>query len=299
MHGQVLPAPPRLWADPRAPRSVGGPHGPLMAALASVPPGPHHHNLFPTSPPYRPLGGPPTLIALMADVHSNAPALEAVVSDARAAGATHFVCAGDITGFGPSAQACVDTVRAICQVVVRGNHDNALSEGVDCGCHPALSHLARAAEKVARSQLGTLEAAWLRRLPLEESLYLSGRQLYAVHGSPMDPLHGCVAPSPKVEQVRREFMAVDADFVVLGHTHRQLVLPSVLETGVLVNPGSVGFPTDGDPRAAYALLDFASGSVHARHVDYDVDRAVADARSLDARERALYERVLRKGALPD
>ena len=249
-------------------------------------------------PPYRPEEGGATLIALMADVHSNAPALEAVVADARAAGASHFVCAGDITGFGPSAQHCVDTVRAICQVVVRGNHDNALSEDTDSRCLPALGPLARASEASARAQLGTLEAAWLRRLPLEESLYLSGRQLYAVHGSPLDPLFGSVAPSPKVEQVRREFMAVDADFIVLGHTHRQLVLPSVLEAGVLVNPGSVGFPTDGDPRAAYALLDFNSGSVHTRRVDYDVDRAVADARALDAKERALYERVLRKGALP-
>ncbi len=238
------------------------------------------------------------LIALLADVHSNLPALEAVVADARAAGATHFVCAGDVTGFGPSARSCVDTVRAICQVVVRGNHDNALSEGVDCGCHPSLAHLARAAEKVARAQLGQLEAAWLRRLPLEESLYLSGRQIYAVHGSPIDPLQGSVPPSPQVERVRREFMAVDADFIVLGHTHRQMVLPAVLDAGVLVNPGSVGFPTDGDPRAAYALLDFGSGSVHTRRVVYDVDRAVADARSLDAKERALYEKVLRTGSLP-
>jgi len=236
-------------------------------------------------------------IALIADVHSNAPALEAVVADARAAGADQVFCAGDVVGFGPSAKAVVEQVRTLCQVVVRGNHDEALVEGTDCRCLPALAQLARAAERLARAQLQPTDMAWLRRLPLEEGLYLGGMEVYMVHGSPSDPLHECVTTDTDSEHLRREFMTIDSDYVILGHTHRQMALPGVLPRATIINPGSVGFPMDGDPRAAYTILDTKTGSILPRRVDYDVARAVADAGALPPRERALYSQALTRGSL--
>ena len=236
-------------------------------------------------------------IALIADVHSNAPALEAVVADARAAGAEQVFCAGDVVGFGPSASAVVEQVRALCQVVVRGNHDEALAEGADCRCLPALAPLARAAEALARAQLRPADLAWLRTLPLDEGLYLGGMEVYMVHGSPLDPLYGGVAPDADPARLQREFMTVDSDYVILGHTHRQMALPGLLPKATVINPGSVGFPTDGDPRAAYTLLDTKTGDIQPRRVGYDVRRAVADASALPTRERALYSQVLTRGSL--
>jgi len=236
-------------------------------------------------------------IALIADVHSNAPALEAVVADARAAGAEQVFCAGDVVGFGPSARAVVEQVRTLCQVVVRGNHDEALAEGTDCRCLPALAPLARAAERLARAQLQAADMAWLRRLPLEEGLYLGGTEVYMVHGSPSDPLHEGVTAGTDAEHLTREFMTIDSDYVILGHTHRQMALPGVLPRATILNPGSVGFPTDGDPRAAYTILDTKTGGILPRRVEYDVPRAVADAGALPPRERALYAQVLTRGSL--
>ena len=236
-------------------------------------------------------------IALIADVHSNLPALEAVVADARAAGAEQVFCAGDVVGFGPSARAVVEQVRTLCQVVVRGNHDEALAEGADSRCLPALASLAKAAEALARAQLQAADMAWLRRLPLEEGLYLGGTEVYMVHGSPSDPLYEGVSADTDTEHLRREFMTIDSDYAILGHTHRQMALPGVLPRANIINPGSVGFPTDGDPRAAYTVLDTKTGGIIPRRVDYDVRRAIDDASALPARERALYARILTRGSL--
>ncbi len=237
-------------------------------------------------------------LALLSDVHSNLVALEAVVADARTAGATHFLCAGDIVGFGPSPKEAVDAVRSLCQVVVQGNHDHALAERADSRCAPHLAPLARAAEAAAASRLAPADVEWLRRLPHEESLYLSGSQVYVVHGSPSDPLFGSVPVAPEVQRLRMEFMSVDADFVVVGHTHRPMVLRGALDGATIVNPGSVGLPADGDPRASYALLDLASGAIHPRRVPYEVAAAAAAAsQALPPKERTVYEGLLRRAEL--
>jgi diadenosine tetraphosphatase ApaH/serine/threonine PP2A family protein phosphatase len=122
--------------------------------------------------------------------------------------------------------------------------------------------------------------------------------MYVVHGSASDPLFGSVPEAPDVPRLRLEFMSVDTDFVVVGHTHSPMVLRGALDGAIIVNPGSVGLPMDGDPRASYALLDLSSGAVHPRRVAYDVGAAVAAARAvLPRKEASLYEGLLTKAAL--
>lgn len=235
-------------------------------------------------------------IALLADVHANLPALRAVTEDIRASGARTCVCAGDVVGFGPHPKACVDAVRSMCQVVVAGNHDRAVGAGEDPRCAPELAAAVAASMDLARRQLETADLAWLRGLGHEQSLYLHGQVLFAVHGSPTDPLHRGITADVDPQRLAMEFMTVDADFIVLGHTHRPMVLRDVVESAVLINPGSVGMPLDGDPRASYALLDTEDGTVHLRRLPYDVSSVIEDLGHLARADRDLFASMLAKGA---
>ncbi len=234
-------------------------------------------------------------LALISDIHSNMPALEAVLADARAAETHQFICAGDVVGFGPHAKACVDAVRGLFQVVVAGNNDRALGASEDPRSGPSLADLARAAEEHARPQLQPMDLAWLRGLGHETGLYLSGKEVYVVHGSPTDPLFQGILPDDDPQRIRMAFMTIDCDFVVLGHTHIPMVLKGVVEDATVINPGSVGLPLDGDPRASYALLDTEEGLVYPRRIPYDVEATVADSGHLPKRELDLYAHILRHG----
>jgi len=236
-------------------------------------------------------------IALISDVHANLPALEAVIADARAGGAQQYMCAGDVVGFGPHAKGCVDLVRGMCQVVVSGNHDRALGAGEDCRSAPALEGAAQAAEANARQQLEPADIAWLRGLGHEAGLYLSGRELYIVHGSPTDPLYRGIKADEDPDLLRMAFMTIDSDFVILGHTHRPMVLRDILKGATMINPGSVGLPLDGDPRASYALLDTEDGNVHPRRIPYDAGATIADLGFMSPADRELVSQALRTGRL--
>ena len=237
-------------------------------------------------------------IALISDVHANLPALEAVVADARAASAQQFVCAGDVVGFGPHPKASVDAVRALCQLVVMGNHDNAVARGVDSRCNVALAALAAAGEARAAEELDGADVAWLRSLGVEDSLYLAGHQIYVTHGAPSDPLYRGVPPDADPDYLRLEFSTVFSDFIVLGHTHRPMVLRGVVEGAAVINPGSVGFPLDGDPKASYCLLDTEDGAVHHRRIPYDVERTLADLSAYPEAAASLAASILKSGRRP-
>jgi putative phosphoesterase len=237
-------------------------------------------------------------IALIADVHANLPALEAVVADAKAAYATTFICAGDVVGFGPHPKECVDMVRGLCQVTTSGNHDRALGWSEDCRCHPALAGIARAAEAYAREQLYGPDVQWLAGMGHEAGLYIGGKELFIVHGSPGDPLYTGIKSDEDPQRLRMAFSTIDCDFAVLGHTHQQMVLRDVVPGATLINPGTVGFPLDGDPRAAYVLLDLDEGSASARRAQYDPQEVVKDLRYLDSADKAAMETIYRTGSYP-
>jgi predicted phosphodiesterase len=237
-------------------------------------------------------------IALISDIHANLPALEAVIADARASEAQQYICAGDVVGFGPHPKECIDLVMAMCQVVVSGNHDRALGAGEDCRCTPRLAGLARVAEDHARSLLGPEDISWLRGLGHETGLYLSGRELFIVHGSPSDPLYNGINADTDPARLSMEFMTIDSDFIILGHTHRQMVIRGAVEGATLINPGTVGFPLDGDPRAAYSLLDTEEGTVYPRRVPYDPEPTVADMGFCPPADLEIVSHILRNGSLP-
>ena len=219
-------------------------------------------------------------VGVISDIHGNLVALEAVLAELAdedgngvedegggdeagdEAGVDAVICAGDVVGYNPWHADCVEMVRERGIPTVSGNHDRAVA---DVG-NFAFNRIAAAGVDHAREQLSAGQIEWLRSLPTERWLFED--RLRLVHGHPDDPDRYTYAS---------EFdgrMLGGADVVVLGHTHVQE--HREVEGGVVLNPGSVGQPRDGDPRAAYAVLDLEDLEIEEHRVAYDVD-AVMDA----------------------
>lgn len=212
-------------------------------------------------------------ILVLSDPHANLAALEA----ATAEGFDRLVCLGDLVGYGPSPNEVIRFIRKHAFVAVRGNHDSALALEVECRCSPARKALAKATLAHHRTLLGSEELDWLRALPSSVEFKLDGYRFAAFHATPRDPLYGYeITPEMPGDQLREEIEGVKADFILLGHTH----LPMVRGIGsrVVVNPGSVGQPADGNPEASYAIIE--DGVVELRRAKYDLSRTVEALRKL-------------------
>lgn len=218
-------------------------------------------------------------LGLLSDIHGNRIALEAVLDHMPPVDG--FVCAGDVVGYNPWPAECVATVRERAIPTVQGNHDRAVA----ADAAPGFNAMARAGVEHARAALDDEAITWLGALP-ERRTVADGR-IAVVHGHPDDPDH-YTRP--------REFagglidsaagrLGVDdgLDALVLGHTHVQH--HGVFPEGVVVNPGSVGQPRDGDPRAAYAILDVDERTVEERRVEYDTDTVAATVAAAELPER--------------
>lgn len=208
---------------------------------------------------------------VIADIHGNLPALETVFSDAPAA--APVLCCGDLVGYYPWPDEAVAKVRENDGLAVRGNHDEAVVTRSTFGMGGAAAAAARWTDETIAE--GTRE--FLEALPYSRRETVDGKDVLAVHGSPAAPTSEYVYP----EQVTETFLQrqnVDADILLLGHTH----VPFVKHVGgtLVVNPGSVGQPRDGDPRAAYAVVHPAEEEAEIRRVEYPVEEvqdAVRDA----------------------
>ena len=223
-------------------------------------------------------------IAVLSDIHSNLAALDAVLAAAGEVDAIWQL--GDIVGYGPEPDAVVARLREVGAIGVRGNHDAAACGGSEIDW---FNPDARRAMEWTRGAIGADSVAWLRTLP--DRLAVAGTDL--VHGSPREPLWEYVTSVP----VARANLAVLEQAIGLhGHTHIPaafvaddgrigIVEPhdgSELELRgrrALLNPGSVGQPRDGDPRAAYAIVDPEAGSISWHRVAYDVAAVQAAMRA--------------------
>ncbi len=194
-------------------------------------------------------------IAAISDIHGNRPALRAVFGDMPPVDLV--VCAGDVVGYNPWPGACVSTVRDRSIPTVKGNHDRAVATGDTAG----FNRLATEGVRFARNELNPDALEWLERLPDERTL-VDGR-VKVVHGHPADPDRYTYPRDFSPDLLTNE------DVLVLGHTHVQH--SEIYEDCLVCNPGSVGQPRDGDPRAAYAVIDLDSLTVDECRVAYDID----------------------------
>ena len=239
---------------------------------------------------------------VLGDLHSNRWALGAVVADAGPVDAV--LCTGDLVDYGPAPRRCVEWVRRHAGHAVRGNHDHAVAQHVPAPAGRGLHGLAAAARPRQWEELGPELLRYLARLPVCETFAHAGLETLMVHGSPRDPLDDYAPADPA--GWRERLAGVAADLVLVGHTHTPYALRVERPCGgvaTVVNPGSVGQPRDGDPRAAYALLEGAGPDlrVELRRVDYDRAPALAAFRTcgLPAESLAIAEALLTTGRCPD
>ncbi len=208
-------------------------------------------------------------IALLYDVHGNLLALNAVLEDAEAAGADSYLLGGDYAAFGPWPRETAELLKGLPAVArIRGNVERWLREEPEVPT--GAQELVTAALSAARDSLGPDLVTWLYELP--ERAELDG--ILVCHGSPLSDIES-FAPEPQPDEER--MLAGETERTILfGHSHRQFERSGPSGT-LLVNPGSVGAPLDGDPRAAWAL--YQDGEISFRRTEYDVERAAAQMRS--------------------
>lgn len=220
-------------------------------------------------------------LALISDVHSNLPALEVVLEAVGDSGAELVLNAGDVVGYNPFPNDVVRLLESRGVQSIQGNHDRAALSG-DVSW---FNRYAARAIDWTRSHLDTPSERALAGLPIELDTNLAGTSLRLVHGSPADPDEYVFPHQADASLLQLAGTSV----LVMGHTH----VPFQRETkaGLLLNPGSVGQPRDGDPRASWALLDLPDGHVELRRTIYDV-RAVHDEILARGLPRFLAERLL-------
>jgi putative phosphoesterase len=221
-------------------------------------------------------------IALLSDVHGNPVALDAVLADARAAGAERTWVLGDHAAIGPEPAAAVERIAALDGVVVtRGNTDRYVVTGEgpppelaavrdDPTMIPTYAAIAASFAWTRGYLTGRGWLDWLERLPLEHRLTTpSGVRLLAVHAAPGTDDGEGVHPGRSDAELATLLSAADADVVIVGHTHEAMARR--VGGRVVVNLGSVSNPRAPDLRASYALLEVTTAGVEIvpRRVAYD------------------------------
>ncbi|MBL7184356.1 MAG: metallophosphoesterase family protein [Anaerolineae bacterium] len=221
---------------------------------------------------------------IISDIHSNLAAFEAVLADA---GSFDKVwCLGDVVGYGPDPNECVELLRDLPHVCVVGNHDWAVLGNMDT---EDFNPNAKRACLWTRKQLSPSNLEYLETLPkslVEENFTLA-------HGSPRQPIWEYILDSSVAEA---NFEHFDTRFCFVGHTHVPIIYrhrpenpdqacdtltpslndPLVLgEDRLIINPGSVGQPRDGDPRASYAILDPDELTLQYRRIPYPIETTQA------------------------
>ncbi|HET9154179.1 MAG TPA: metallophosphoesterase family protein [Solirubrobacterales bacterium] len=229
-------------------------------------------------------------VAVLSDIHSNRQALEAVLAGVEEAGVEEAWCLGDMVGYGADPDACTALVRERCDTCLVGNHDLAVLGALDIS---TFSEGAAAAVEWTRENVGEETLAFLGEL--EPTASKGGVGLF--HASPRDPVWEYVLSA---EQAEAGLGAQEERVGLIGHSHIALFFVrspgargghaqgAQAESGLeielpdgewLLNPGSVGQPRDGDPRAAWLELDTEAWTARWHRVEYDISAAATAIRA--------------------
>ena len=231
-----------------------------------------------------------TMMALLvSDVHSNLEAFQSVIEDAeRQGGFDEIWSLGDLVGYGPDPAACVDLLRSSRHKAVAGNHDLAAVGSLSLD---RFNPYAAAANRWTAGQITKEQSEYISGLPLQ----LEAGEFTLVHGSPRDPIWEYLTTE---EAAIACFTHIDTYWCAVGHSHVPFIcIPradgavfmafpegrsiQLDDQALIVNPGSVGQPRDGDPRASYILYDESSQTLIHRRVAYDISRTQEKMRRND------------------
>ena len=207
-------------------------------------------------------------LLFVSDIHSNLEALEAVLG---AEPDMEVVSLGDAVGYGASPNEVLSTLRSVKARCILGNHDQAAVTGETSWFSPRAAMAALWTRKTLSEESASLIKSW----PLTREVYVGDARVVCFHGSPDDPLREYVHPSSHRDVFPRMLANAGSPALALGHIHLPFVWREL--EGVVFNPGSVGQPRDGDPRASYAVVSAAGGrlDVKLKRARYDVASAAA------------------------
>ena len=228
--------------------------------------------------------------AIIADIHANLAAFMAVLVDIERRGEAEEVwCLGDIVGYGPEPHQCIELLRQTNHICVAGNHDLAAIGEVDT--FEFNPDAAAACQWTAR-QLTTQDIAYLKKLPL----VTEKGDFTLVHGSPRQPSWEYIL---SISAAKENFAYFKSKFCLVSHSHVPLIFRytktgscsfsqfstnkelALGEERLIINPGAVGQPRDGDPRASYAIYDSETRKVNLYRVPYDI--AATQAKMVEQR----------------
>jgi len=237
-------------------------------------------------------------ILIVGDIHSNLEAFQAVIEDAgRQGGFERVWCLGDVVGYGPDPLACIALLNRHQHVCVAGNHDRAAIGWLDIS---DFNPYAAAACRWTVSRLRQEDVAFLSGLP---ETALEG-EFTLVHGSLRHPIWEYITSE---SHALATFAVLKTRSCLVGHSHVPFLCREVegraefeaLQEGKplrwgeerwILNPGSVGQPRDGDPRASYVLYDSYAGTMSHRRVGYDIE-AVQEKMREEGLPRPLIDRL--------
>lgn len=233
-------------------------------------------------------------ILIISDIHANLVAFETVLADAK--GEWDLIwCLGDIVGYGPHPNECVQLLQQQEHISLSGNHDWAVLNKIDINI---FNPEAQKAIQWSRDETNEETLAYLRELPAE----MVFEPFTLAHASPRQPIWEYILDSYTAEI---NFDHFETPYCLVGHTHVPVLFAyrdqfdtvalspiydepiQLNETRLIINPGSVGQPRDSDPRAAYAILDLENLIWTYRRVPYDVAKTQQAMRQHDLPERLI------------
>ncbi len=228
-------------------------------------------------------------IVIVSDIHGNFDALSKLPEKYN-----ELWVLGDLVNYGPEPGAVIDFVNSNAWLIVRGNHDHAVGFNEDPRCSARFREMAEATRRFTDSVLSFGHKHFLQQLPPFAETERGNTRFYLSHAIPSNPLFGyCEADS---SQWFEEIKSVDADVILVGHTH----VPALRTFGrrFVVNPGSLGQPKTGSPEARYAIWE--DGKIELKSYSYPVEPAVAKVQALPIQDTLRHElsAILRTGEVP-
>ena len=237
------------------------------------------------------------IVLIISDVHGNYHALDRVMREVEY---DVMVCCGDIVVDYPFPQQCIDVLKDYCTHVCSGNndynvaYDQKASDYIDQKYAHLAMDLDRSTELTAERISGEAKN-YLRELPRECRFVLDGVSFYMNHTVPHLPLHHYLDKNTPRSELAEYYEDIQADVIVTGHTHVAYV--KNFGDKILLNPGSVGQPRDGDPRASFAKFDTTTGRIELERLEYDITETGEYLKKLNFPDYSLF--CLKNGFLPE
>ncbi|PID27405.1 MAG: hypothetical protein CR982_05530 [Candidatus Cloacimonadota bacterium] len=200
-------------------------------------------------------------IAIVSDIHSNLEALLAVLKKIESEKVSKIYCLGDIVGYGPNPNECIDIIRSVSNNVVMGNHDSAVLGQTSTAL---FNQYAKKSTEVTRKMLSDDNLQYLSTLPLQ----IKKESMLFTHATPKDPSKWNYLTT--LGAAKENFLSFSEDICFIGHSHRSEVFRNH-DGRLIINSGSVGQPRDGNSKACFSIFDTETYKFQFLRVEYDLE----------------------------